>query len=121
MTEKRKKLLIIDDDTLVRRSIAVYLIDSGFEVFEASEANQLVDAIKEYDPDLVITDLRMPGADGLHVLKQIRQYQPELPVIIISGAGSVSDVVQALRLGASDYLVKPVLDIEVLVHSINKA
>lgn len=121
MTEKRKKLLIIDDDTLVRRSIAVYLTDSGFEVYEAGEANKLSEAIKKYSPDLVITDLRMPGADGLQVLKQIKQHTPDLPVIIISGAGSVSDVVQALRLGASDYLVKPVLDIEVLVHAINKA
>jgi len=121
MAEKPKKLLIIDDDALVRRSIAVYLADSGFEVFEEGEANHLCDAIKKYTPDLVITDLRMPGADGLQVLKQIKQHQPDLPVIIISGAGSVSDVVQVLRLGASDYLVKPVLDIEVLVHAINKA
>ncbi len=121
MAENRKKLLIIDDDALVRRSIAVYLIDSGFEVFEEGEANQLYDAINKYSPDLIITDLRMPGTDGLQVLKQIKQQQPDLPVIIISGAGSVSDVVQVLRLGASDYLVKPVLDIEVLVHAINKA
>ena len=121
MTEKRKKLLIIDDDALVRRSIAVYLADSGFDVYEEGEANQLCEAIKKYDPDLVITDLRMPGADGLQVLKQIRQHQPDLPVIIVSGAGSLGDVVQVLRLGASDYLVKPVLDIEVLVHAINKA
>lgn len=121
MTEKRKKLLIIDDDVLVRRSIAVYLNDSGFDVYEKGDANQLCDTLTQYGPDLVITDLRMPGADGLQVLKQIKQHQPDLPVIIISGAGSVSDVVQVLRLGASDYLVKPVLDIEVLVHSINKA
>lgn len=121
MTEIRHKLLIIDDDALVRRSIAVYLEDSGFEVFEASEANQLCSAIREHQPDLVITDLRMPGADGLYVLNQVKIHQPDLPVIIISGAGGVSDVVQALRLGASDYLVKPILDIEMLVLAINKA
>lgn len=121
MTEKRKKLLIIDDDPLVRRSIVAYLTDSGFDVQEASDANMLCDVILQYGPDLVLTDLRMPGADGLHVLKQIKQHMPDLPVIIISGAGSVGDVVQALRWGASDYLVKPLLDIEVLVHAINKA
>ncbi len=121
MTEKRKKLLIIDDDALVRRSIAVYLTDSGFEVHEAGDANKLCAAIQECSPDLVLTDLRMAGSDGLQVLKQIKQHNPDLPVIIISGAGSVGDVVQALRLGANDYLVKPVLDIEVLVHAINKA
>lgn len=121
MTEKRRKLLMIDDDALVRRSIAVYLTDSGFEVIEASEAEQLCRAIEEYQPDLVITDLRMPGADGLFVLNQVKQQQPDLPVIIISGAGSIGDVVQALRLGASDYLVKPILDMEMLVHAVNKA
>lgn len=121
MTEKRKKLLIIDDDLLVRRSIAVYLTDSGFEVYEAGDASELCATISRYSPDLVITDLRMPGADGLQVLKQIKEHCPELPVIIISGAGSVGDVVQALRFGANDYLVKPLLNIEVLVHSINKA
>jgi phosphoserine phosphatase RsbU/P len=121
MAENLKKLLIIDDDALVRRSIAVYLADSGFKVFEEGDANNLCESIRIYEPDLVLTDLRMPDADGLQVLTQIKQRQPDLPVIIISGAGSVSDVVQALRLGASDYLVKPVLDIEVLVHAINKA
>jgi serine phosphatase RsbU (regulator of sigma subunit) len=121
MAELRRKLLIIDDDLLVRRSIAIYLEDSGFDVHETADAIELCNAIKEYQPELVITDLRMPGADGLQVLQQIKQSQPDLPVVIISGAGSVSDVVQALRLGASDYLVKPILDMEVLVHAINKA
>lgn len=121
MTEPRRKLLIIDDDLLVRRSISIYLQDSGFDVHETADAIELCNAIKEYQPELVITDLRMPGADGLQVLQQVKQSQPDLPVIIISGAGSVSDVVQALRLGASDYLVKPILDMEVLVHAINKA
>lgn len=121
MTEKRRKLLIIDDDTLVRRSLAVYLDDSGFEVFEAVDATQLNAAIEEAQPDLIITDLRMPGADGLQVLQQIKQTQPFLPVILMSGAGSLGDVVRALRYGASDYLIKPILDIEILVHAINRA
>jgi len=121
MTEKRRKLLIIDDDTLVRRSVAVYLDDSGFDVFEAVDATQLSGAIQEFEPELVITDLRMPGADGLQVLQQIKQTQPLLPVILMSGAGSLGDVVRALRYGASDYLIKPILDIEILVHAINRA
>jgi phosphoserine phosphatase RsbU/P len=121
MAEIRRKLLIIDDDLLVRRSLAVYLEDSGFSVFEAADATQLCATIKAFNPELVITDLRMSGTDGLQVLQQIKHFQPLLPVIIISGAGSLGDVVRALRQGASDYLIKPLLDIEVLVHSINKA
>ena len=121
MTVIRKKLLIIDDDVLVRRSIAVYLEDSGFDVYEAVDAMQLTEAIEVFKPELVITDLRMPGADGLQVLQKLKQSHPLLPVIIISGAGSLGDVVRALRLGASDYLIKPILDIEVLVYAINKS
>lgn len=121
MTEKRRKLLIIDDDTLVRRSVAVYLDDSGFDVYEAADATQLASAIQEFAPEVVITDLRMPGADGLQVLQHIKQSQPLLPVILMSGAGGLGDVVRALRYGASDYLIKPILDIEILVHAINRA
>ncbi len=121
MSEKRRKLLLIDDDTQVRRSIAVYLGDSGYDVFEAGETDHLCTLIKECAPDLVITDLRMPNADGLQVLQRVKQTQANLPVIIISGAGNIGDVVEALRLGASDYLLKPILDIEVLVHAISKA
>lgn len=121
MTEKRRKLLIIDDDTLVRRSVAVYLDDSGFEVCEAADATQLASAIQEFEPEIVITDLRMPGADGLQVLQHIKLSQPLLPVILMSGAGGLGDVVRALRYGASDYLIKPILDIEILVHAINRA
>ena len=121
MTDKRRKVLIIDDDLLVRRSVAVYLEDSGFDVFEAADATQLYPAIQEFEPEIVITDLRMPGADGLQVLQQIKQTHPLLPVILISGAGSLGDVVRALRYGASDYLIKPILDIEILVHAINKS
>ncbi|HWV15189.1 MAG TPA: SpoIIE family protein phosphatase [Cellvibrio sp.] len=121
MTDKRRKLLIIDDDALVRRSVAVYLDDSGFDVVEAADATQLASAIQDSQPELVITDLRMPGADGLQVLQQLKQSQPLLPVILMSGAGSLGDVVRALRYGASDYLIKPILDIEILVHAIHRA
>lgn len=121
MTDRSRKLLIIDDDTLVRQSIATYLEDSGFEVTQVSDGNSGIRAIDESLPDLVITDLRMPDLDGLQVLLQLHERLPDLPVIVISGAGVVSDVVTALRLGARDYLIKPIMDMEMLVHSVRKA
>ncbi len=115
-----RKLLIIDDDTIVRQSIVAYLEDSGFEVFQAADGASGLASFRENKPDLVLTDLRMPVVDGLQVLRAIHEESPDAAVIVISGAGVISDVVEALRLGASDYMIKPVVDMEMLVHSVNK-
>ncbi|WP_317931573.1 SpoIIE family protein phosphatase [Halioxenophilus sp. WMMB6] len=116
----KRKLLLIDDDRLVRESISAYLEDSGFEVIECDEGPRGLQLFREHTPDLVLSDLRMPGMDGLNVLKEIHKIDVDAPVIVISGAGVMGDVVEALRLGASDFLIKPVADMEVLVHSITK-
>lgn len=120
MTIGKRKLLLIDDDRLVRESIAAYLEDSGFVVIECDEGPKGLEMFKELAPDLVLSDLRMPGMDGLNVLKEIHKIDNDAAVIVISGAGVMGDVVEALRLGASDFLIKPVADMEVLVHSITK-
>ncbi|MDQ2077921.1 SpoIIE family protein phosphatase [Marinimicrobium sp. ABcell2] len=121
MTDESRKLLIIDDDAPVRQSIVAYLEDSGFDVLEAVDGPSGLEAFRDHLPELVITDLRMPGFDGLQVLKAIHEQAPDTPVVVVSGAGVMGDVVSALRLGASDYLIKPIVDMEVLVHSVRKA
>ena len=123
MTPASRKLLIIDDDALVRQSIVTYLTDSGFSVHSAADATaalELLASSENSPPDLIITDLRMPNGDGLQLLQTLHERYASLPVIVISGAGVMNDVVTALRLGARDYLIKPVVDLEVLVHSIGK-
>ena len=121
MPEGSRQILVIDDDTVVRQSIVAYLEDSGFSVKEAEDGKSGIDTIKASSPDLVVTDLRMPDIDGIKVLKFVREWKPDIPVIVVSGMGVVRDVVEALRLGACDYLVKPLVDIEVLVHAITRA
>lgn len=116
-----RSLLIIDDDKPVRQSIATYLEDSGYEVLEAADGPSGLARFDEGGVDLVITDLRMPVMDGLTVLRHLGERSPDTPVVVISGAGVMSDVVSALRLGASDYLIKPIVDMEVLEHSVHKA
>ncbi|MDO3386963.1 SpoIIE family protein phosphatase [Gilvimarinus sp. SDUM040013] len=116
-----RKLLIIDDEKPVRQSIATFLEDSGYSVVEAENGPHGLSRFGKGDIDLVITDLRMPGMDGVSVLRNLRESSTDTPVIVISGAGVMSDVVTALRLGASDYLIKPIVDMEVLEHSIEKA
>ncbi|MGH1438808.1 MAG: SpoIIE family protein phosphatase [Cellvibrionaceae bacterium] len=114
-------LLVIDDDVGVRQSFVAYLQDSDFQVYDTPDAKKGLALFEQFVPDLVITDLKMPGMDGLNLLKSLHQKYPELPVIVISGAGVMSDVVDALRLGATDYLIKPVVDMEVLIHAVRRS
>ncbi|BAN49324.1 two-component system response regulator RssB [Metapseudomonas resinovorans] len=115
------KLLIIDDDEVVRASLAAYLEDSGFSVRQASNGLQGLQVFEQDRPDLVICDLRMPQVDGLELIRRISELEAETPVIVVSGAGVMNDAVEALRLGAADYLIKPLEDLAVLEHSVRRA
>lgn len=114
-------LLIIDDDEVVRASLAAYLEDSGFKVLQAANGLQGLEVFQRERPDLLICDLRMPQVDGLELIRRINALQSEVPVIVLSGAGVMSDAVEALRLGAADYLIKPLEDLAVLEHSVRRA
>ena len=114
-------LLIIDDDDVVRASLAAYLEDSGFNVLQASNGAQGLEVYQRDHPDLVICDLRMPQVDGLELIRRINIIDAQTPVIVVSGAGVMSDAVEALRLGAADYLIKPLQDLAVLEHSVRRA
>ncbi|WP_396589207.1 response regulator [Bermanella sp. R86510] len=114
------RVLVIDDESIVRDSIVTYLEDSGFDVIEATNGTEGIACFNSKTPDIVLCDLRMPNMDGLSVLQAINKSSPITPFIVISGAGVMADVVEALRLGASDYLIKPIIDLEVLEHSIKR-
>lgn len=115
------KLLIIDDDEVVRTSLAAYLEDSGFNVLQAGNGLQGLQVFEQEHPDLIICDLRMPQVDGLELIRRINQLETDTPVIVVSGAGVMNDAVEALRLGAADYLIKPLEDLAVLEHSVRRA
>lgn len=113
-------VLLVDDDAMVRLSVAAFLEDSGYQVEQASDGASALAAFERNPPSLIITDLKMPRMDGLTLLRQIAATATPVPVIVMSGAGSMQDVVEALRYGAADYLVKPIVDFRVLGHSIDK-
>ncbi|MEQ7922267.1 two-component system response regulator RssB [Xanthomonas sp. WHRI 1810A] len=121
MQKTSATLLIIDDDEVVRASLAAYLEDSGFSVLQASNGQQGLQIFEQETPDLVICDLRMPQVGGLELIRQVTSLAPDTPVIVVSGAGVMSDAVEALRLGAADYLIKPLEDLAVLEHSVRRA
>ncbi len=118
MDNTQYQLLVIDDDDRVRQSAVAYLEDSGFAVLEANSGSAGLELFSRCHPDLVITDLKMPDMDGIALLQAVRLRSENVPLIVISGAGTMDDVVNALRLGATDYLIKPILNMATLEHSI---
>lgn len=121
MSAQPSRILTIDDEPLVREILTAYLEDSGFAVSEAGDGQTGIEKIRHEPPDLVLCDLRMPGVDGLQVLATVTREFPELPILVVSGMGGISDVIQALKLGAWDYVTKPIEDMTVLEHAIDHA
>jgi len=115
------KILIIDDDPVVRKSIVDYLEDGGFEILEAEDGQQGLSLFHREKPDLVLTDLKMPGLSGLNLLEILAKEAPAIPVIVVSGVGEMKDVIEALRLGAWDYLTKPIPNLAILEHAVGKS
>jgi len=104
---KPKKALVIDDEQVVLDSVTKILTDENYEVdVSLSGRKGLEDAIQR-DYDIVLTDIRMPDIGGMRVLRDIRRAKPSLPVVMITGYASVESSVQAMKLGAADYIEKP--------------
>jgi phosphoserine phosphatase RsbU/P len=118
---KRQTILTVDDEDAVRWSIRFYLEDCGYRVLEAEDGRAGLEIFERERPDLVLADLRMPEMDGLELLREILASSPQTPVIIISGTGVLSDAIEAIRLGAWDYVLKPIRDMAVLGHTINRS
>ena len=116
-----KTILTVDDDEFVREILAAYLEDSGFSVLQAENGRTGLETFRRESPDLVMLDLRMPEMDGLEVLSHIIEESPDTPVILVSGMGTIGDAIKALKLGAWDYIAKPIHDMGVLEHAVNKA
>jgi DNA-binding NtrC family response regulator len=114
------RILLAEDDKAVRASLATFLAKQGYQVFEAVTGIEAIEKIQCDHYDLVITDLKMPGADGIEILRQIQDKTPQTLGILITGFGTIQTAVQAMKLGAFDYLLKP-LDLEELQMVIHKA
>lgn len=114
-------ILTIDDEIIIRESFRYLLEDYHYKVLDAPEGKTGLAIFRREKPDLVLVDLRMAEMDGLDVLAEIKATSPETPVIIVSGTGVIADVVEALRLGAWDYLLKPIEDMSVLIHAVEKS
>ena len=104
-------ILLIDDEVEVLESIGMFLEDCGYRVLKTSNGCDGLQAFVQHAPDVVFTDLRMPKMDGLAVIREIKALSPDTPVAVISGTGVVADAIQAVKLGAWDYITKPIMDL----------
>ena len=104
---KELGILVIDDDSQVRDLLRDFLSGEGYEVYLASNGIGGLSKVKSKKPDMVLIDINMPEMDGLEVLKRIKEDDPSLAVIMISGAQDEETISQALEMGAHDYIIKP--------------
>jgi DNA-binding NtrC family response regulator len=113
-------ILVVDDDSSVRRVIQMQLSEAGYGVKLAATGSEALCILGEVHPKLVITDLRMPDLDGIELLRRIAEDEIQTTVIIITAFGSIETAVQAMRLGAYDYITKPI-DYEALLLAVHRA
>jgi two-component system nitrogen regulation response regulator NtrX len=115
-----KQILVVDDEERIRQSLNGILKDEGYEVVESKDGAQALKQLESDPPDLVLLDIWMPGMDGMEVLERMKGQIPNLPVIMISGHGNIELAVKAVKLGAYDFIEKP-LSLEKVLLAVNNA
>ncbi len=113
-------VLIVDDEVTIVESLKGILSDDGFEVIHAYNGYEALKKIETYSPDIILLDIWMPGMDGIETLKEIKKTSPHIPVVMITGHGTIESAVEATKSGAYDFLEKP-LSIDKIMVTINNA
>ena len=103
----RSRILVVDDEAAIRDLLAKTLALAEYDVDVAPDGGSALERLRTLPYDLLITDLKMPGVDGLTVIREGRRYRPDLPVIIITGFSTEASAIEAINLGVSGYLIKP--------------
>ena len=121
MNEQRTTILVIEDEEILRESLVDYLEDRNFRVLSAENGKAGLKILDQEQPSLILTDLRMPEVDGLEVMRRAKEKFPDIPLIVVSGTGNIGDVITALRLGAHDYVLKPIEDMAIILHAVENS
>jgi two-component system response regulator AtoC len=113
-------LLLLEDEASVREAFALRLRDQGYVVQTAESGEDALGLLRSFEPDVLVADLVMPNLSGLEVLARVKQLSPALPVIVLTARGTVKDAVEAMRLGAFDFVAKSI-DMDDLLHTLRRA
>ncbi len=106
MTAAKQKILIVDDDNHIAELISLYMTKECYDTMIVGDGESALDAVKTYQPNLILLDLMLPGIDGYQVCREVRQ-KSQVPIIMLSAKGEIFDKVLGLELGADDYMEKP--------------
>ncbi len=115
-----KKLLIVDDEEGIRKVLSIALTDSGYKVFTAQDGEEALEIFRREAPPIVLTDIKMPGMDGIELLRTLKQENPDTEVIMITGHGDMDLAIKSLKYQAIDFVTKPIND-DVLEIALNRA
>ncbi|MDP3314005.1 sigma-54 dependent transcriptional regulator [Lutibacter sp.] len=113
--KKNLKIMVVDDERILRVTIADDLKDAGYLVREYANAQAALIDLKEFEPNIVITDVKMPGLSGIELLSKIKRFNADIAVIVMTAHGTIETAVQTMKLGAYDYLLKPFVKDEILL------
>jgi DNA-binding NtrC family response regulator len=105
---ERKKILVVEDDPDIRKILQLFLAEKGFHVKVAEQPAMALEILEQGPVDLILSDVRMPGMSGLELLRHLKQRDPELQLVLMTAYSSVQDAVEAIQLGAADYVEKPI-------------
>ena len=114
------KILTIDDEEIIRFTISGFLEEFGYNVLQASNGLDGIEIFEKENPDLVLLDLKMPNMDGIDVIKKIKEISEDTPIVVISGINSLIEALEAINHGACDFLTKPISNLNILTHVIEK-
>ncbi len=120
MTMGIRKVMVVDDDSAMRTYCKKMLVENGFDVVEAANGTEAISVYKESQPDMVLMDITMPDMDGLTALKEIKKIDPGAKVAMVTAIGQQALVMEALKTGAMDFVIKP-FDQESVLGTIEKA
>jgi UDP-3-O-acyl N-acetylglucosamine deacetylase len=115
-----ERILVVDDEEQIRRTLRGVLADEGYEVVEAADGRAALSVMEQSVPRLAIVDIWMPEIDGVELVRRMREEAPAVPIIVISGHGTIETAVRVVRLGAFDFLEKP-FQLDVLLKSVTRA
>ena len=116
---ENRSILVVDDDEVLRVRLEKSFARRGLTVYVASDVDSAIEQVQQNNPDLAVLDLKMPGRSGLDLLSKIKSIAPQTKVVILTGYGSITNAVEAVKLGATNYVTKPA-DADDVLHSFDE-